>query len=149
MASSNLPLVINGKDVHTSETFDVVSPATGQLVHKSSSANVADAVAAVEAAGAAFPAWSRTHVSERRAILLKASEVIKARGEALTAAMRDETGAQALWADINLKIATEYIIHAASHLVNLEGRMPNVEDPNRAGLIVREPYGVVFSIAPW
>lgn len=149
MASTQLPLVINGEDVLTSATFDVVSPATGELLHTSSSAGVAEAVAAVEAAGAAFPAWRRTHVDERRAILLRASEVMRTSGDALKTAMRNETGSDAAWADMNLHIATEGIVHAASHLVNIEGRMPTVADPGREALIVREPYGVVFSIVPW
>ncbi|TQV95580.1 Aldehyde dehydrogenase [Cordyceps javanica] len=150
MTSSNVvPLVIGGKDVLTSETFDVVSPATGKLLHKSSSADVAEAVAAVDAAAAAFPAWSRSHVDERRAVLLRASDIIKARGDELKTAMQDETASDPAWADINLRIATENIVHAASHLVNLEGRMPAVADPGREAVIIREPYGVIFSIAPW
>ncbi|KAJ6780648.1 hypothetical protein PWT90_01744 [Aphanocladium album] len=149
MASTNVPLVIGGKEVFTVETFDVVSPATGKVLYQSSSANVDQAVAAVEAAAEAFPEWSATHVNERRAILLKASQIIEARGEELKQAMRDETGSDPGWADINLKIAAENIVHTASHLVNLEGRMPTVGNPSREALIIREPYGVIFSMAPW
>ncbi|KAM3505469.1 hypothetical protein MY10362_002918 [Beauveria mimosiformis] len=149
MASSTVPLVIGGQDVLTSDTFDVVSPATGKLLHKSSSADVAEAVAAVDAAAGAFSAWSRTQVHERRAILLRAADIIQARGDELKTAMREETGSDDAWGDLNLRIATETIIHAASCLVNLEGRMPAIADPGRQALVIREPYGVVFSIAPW
>ncbi|OAA42868.1 Aldehyde dehydrogenase [Beauveria brongniartii RCEF 3172] len=149
MASSTVPLVIGGQDVLTSDTFDVVSPTTGKLLHKSSSANVAEAVAAVDAAAGAFSAWSRTQVHERRAILLRAADIIQARGDELKTAMREETGSDDAWGDLNLRIATETIIHAASCLVNLEGRMPAIADPGREALVIREPYGVVFSIAPW
>jgi acyl-CoA reductase-like NAD-dependent aldehyde dehydrogenase len=149
MASSTVPLVIGGQDVLTSDTFDVVSPATGKLLHKSSSANVAEAVAAVDAAAGAFSAWSRTQMHERRAILLRAADIIQARGDELKKAMREETGSDDAWGDLNLRIATETIIHAASCLVNLEGKMPAIADPGREALVIREPYGVVFSIAPW
>ncbi|KAK8143411.1 Succinate-semialdehyde dehydrogenase, mitochondrial [Beauveria asiatica] len=149
MASSTVPLVIGGQDVLTSDTFDVVSPATGKLLHKSSSADVAEAVAAVDAAAGAFSAWSRTQVHERRAILLRAADIIQARGDELKTAMREETGSDEAWGDLNLRIATETIVHAASCLVNLEGRMPAIADPSREALVIREPYGVVFSIAPW
>lgn len=149
MASSAVPLVVGGQDVFTKETFDVVSPSSGKVLYKSSSADVDDAVAAVEAAAKAFSAWSATHVNERRAILLKASQIIEKRGDELKKAMQEETGSDAAWAEINLKIATEQIVHAASHLVNLEGRMPTVNNAAREALIIREPYGVVFSMAPW
>ncbi|KAM3477717.1 hypothetical protein MY5147_002567 [Beauveria neobassiana] len=149
MASDTVPLVIGGQDVLTSDTFDVVSPATGKFLHKSSSANVAEAVAAVDAAAGALSAWSRTQVHERRAILLRAADVIQTRGDELKSAMRDETGSDDAWGDLNLRIATETILYAASCLVNLEGKMPAIADPGREALLIREPYGVVFSIAPW
>ncbi|KAM3532081.1 hypothetical protein NHJ13051_000457 [Beauveria bassiana] len=149
MASDTVPLVIGGQDVLTSDTFDVVSPATGKFLHKSSSANVAEAVAAVDAAAGALSAWSRTQVHERRAILLRAADIIQTRGDELKSAMRDETGSDDAWGDLNLRIATETILHAASCLVNLEGKMPAIADPGREALLIREPYGVVFSIAPW
>lgn len=147
--ASNVPLVIGGQDVHTSETFDVVSPATGQVLYKSSSAGVAEAEAAVEAAAKAFPGWRDTHVNDRRAILLKAYEVIQARGEELKKAMQEETGSDPRWADINLRIAAENIVHAASHLVNIAGTMPTVVNPDRQAMIIKEPYGVIYSMAPW
>lgn len=149
MAATAVPLVIGGKDVHTSETFDVVSPGTGQPLHKSSSAGVAEATAAVDAAAQAFPGWSGTHVSERRDILLKAAQVMKARADELKTAVVQETGADPRWADANMRIASENVLHAASHLVNLDGRMPVMANPDRQALTVKEPYGVIFSIAPW
>lgn len=149
MTTTNLPLVIGGKDVQTTETFDVVSPATGNLLFKTSSAGVAEAVAAVEAAAAAFPAWSGTHVHERRDILLKANHILQARSEEIKTTMKEETGSEAAWADLNVSLAEGQLAYAASLLASLEGRMPPVGDPNRQAMLVREPYGVVLSIVPW
>ncbi|KAJ3495021.1 hypothetical protein NLG97_g3690 [Lecanicillium saksenae] len=149
MTSTILPLVIGGKDVQTTETFDVVNPGTGELVQKSSSAGVAEAVLAADAAAAAFPGWSGTHVNERRAILLKANGVLEARSEEIKTILQKETGCDAAWADINFASAAENLVYATSHIVNLEGRMPTVGNPCRQAMIAREPYGVVFSVVPW
>lgn len=83
--SSNhtVPIQVNGKEVETEHTFDVVNPATGKVIWESSSASKKDAISAVEAAKAAFPAWSKTKPSKRRDILLKAANIVDSRAEEL------------------------------------------------------------------
>jgi 1-pyrroline-5-carboxylate dehydrogenase len=72
-----LPLVIGGKDVHLSESFDQVMPHDKQHVLAKVSKGGADHVQqAIDAAAAAWPDWSRTPWEERAAILLRASELL-------------------------------------------------------------------------
>ena len=59
--------------------FDVVSPLTDKILYKSSGASADDAVAAIAAAEAAFPAWSKTKPRLRRDLLVKAAEELARR----------------------------------------------------------------------
>ena len=43
-----VPLQINGKDVFTDKTFDVVNPSTGKVIHNSASASLKEVELAVE-----------------------------------------------------------------------------------------------------
>ena len=88
-----IPILINGKEVQTEQTFDVVNPATGKVLWASSSASKTDAHNAIEAAQTAFPAWSKTKPSKRRDILLEAAEIMESHAHELGGYMMDETGA--------------------------------------------------------
>lgn len=76
-----VPLLINGKDVVTETTFPVVSPATHKQIWLSSSASLSDVDAAISAAQAAFPSWTKTKPQVRRNILLKAADILEKRAE--------------------------------------------------------------------
>ncbi|KAJ2980736.1 hypothetical protein NUW58_g6870 [Xylaria curta] len=79
MAPYTVPFIINGEERIAADTFEVRSPATGEVVHLCGAATVSDANAAVEAAAAAAPAWQAVGTSARRDILLKAAEVMDKR----------------------------------------------------------------------
>ena len=59
-SSSTIPLWLNGREVRTKTTFDVVSPVTQEKLYSCASASEADAEAAVAAAQEAFKTWSKT-----------------------------------------------------------------------------------------
>src|ERR1700731_4459905 len=66
-----------------SVTRDINPSNTNDLVGEYAQADAAQTNAAIEAAHAAFPAWSRTTPQERHDILLRASTEILARREEL------------------------------------------------------------------
>ncbi|POR34477.1 Vanillin dehydrogenase [Tolypocladium paradoxum] len=144
-----VPLFINGKEHHPEKTFDVVSPATGKVAHRCGASSVADAGAAVEAAAEAFKTWRKTTPTQRRDIFLKAAEIMNSRREELAGYMREETGAAKPWCDFNLNVATDILKDIAGRIPTLEGSFPAMMDPDTSGIIMREPYGVVLSVAPW
>ncbi|CAN5594528.1 aldehyde dehydrogenase family protein [soil metagenome] len=74
-------------------TYDVVNPATEQVVGQAPEASVADAEAAAAAAAAAFPGWSRTSGEERAALLERAADLLDKRAEELVPLVQAETGA--------------------------------------------------------
>lgn len=148
-ADYTVPFLINGKEVHAQKSFDVVSPATGKVVHKCGAATETEVKAAVDAASTAFKSWKNATVKTRRDILFKAAEVMERRKDELIGYMVDETGCPAGWGAFNLKVAQDLIIDVAGRLVTLEGSFPATEDAEMGALVLREPYGVVLAIAPW
>ncbi|KAF5587932.1 aldehyde dehydrogenase [Fusarium pseudoanthophilum] len=144
-----VPFLINGSD-HTSErAVDVVSPASGEVVHRYHSADVKDANAAVEAAAEAFKSWRKTRPSERRDLFLKAAEIMEKRRDELRGYSMSETGSDATWADFDISTGISHLKEVAGRIGTLEGAIPTVSDPNTTALVLREPHGVVVAIAPW
>ncbi|HEY4947623.1 MAG TPA: aldehyde dehydrogenase family protein, partial [Acidimicrobiales bacterium] len=77
-------LLIGGKWVDAGNgTYDIINPATEQVVGQAPDASVADAAAAAAAAREAFPAWAATPAEERLALLKAAAEVIRSKNDEL------------------------------------------------------------------
>ncbi|KAF4628492.1 hypothetical protein G7Y89_g9664 [Cudoniella acicularis] len=148
--SYTVPLIINGREIETSDTFDVVDPSTGSLLWKSSTATTKEAIEATEAAQAAFPAWANTKTTTRRDILLKAYEIFEKRSAEFSTYMRNETGSPDVWADYGtIPSAWELIKDAAGRIVPFISTVPLLRDKGAGVIIYKEPYGVVLGIAPW
>ncbi len=145
-----VPLLINGKEIINETTFDVVSPVTNKLIWKGSSVSKQQAIEAVEAAQAAFPAWSKTKPSFRRDILIKASDILKSRGEEICHYMDIETGSEAgMSTHFNLPSSIEQLRDVGGRIITVTGSIPICRDDGRSALMYKEPYGVIFGIAPW
>lgn len=146
-----IPLQINGKDVQSSGgTFDVVSPAHHKVLWSCSSASKADALAAVEAAAAAFPAWSKTKPAARRDIFLRAADILQRRAEECGGYMMAETGAEAAFSKgFNVPLTAEILRDVAGRIATIMGSIPTCDQDGTSALVLKEPYGVVLGIAPW
>jgi delta 1-pyrroline-5-carboxylate dehydrogenase len=144
-----VPFFIDGKEVHTEQKFDVVSPSSGEIVHRCSSATTADALAAVDAATTAFKSWRKSTPGERRDIFLKTVEVMNKRKDELCQYLMDETGGSRPWAEFNIMVATDLIKDVAGRIPTIEGSIPMLADGTVSGLVLKEPYGVILAIAPW
>lgn len=145
----SVPFLIDGKEVHPSKNFDVVSPATGKTVHKCGAATSAEVQSAVDAAAKAFKTWRNTTPAARRAIFIKAAEIMERRKEELINYMVDETGCPAGWGEFNIKVSKDILTDVAGRIPVLEGAVPATDDPNLGALVLKEPFGVVLAIAPW
>jgi malonate-semialdehyde dehydrogenase (acetylating) / methylmalonate-semialdehyde dehydrogenase len=87
------PLYINGKRVISRGPKDVQhNPATGKAVAEIPRCTPEEISAAVEAAHAAFPAWSRTPVVQRCKVLFKFRELLEANAEELVRLITEENG---------------------------------------------------------
>jgi len=122
---------------------------TGDVVGTYARASVEDTKAAIAAAKAAFPAWSRSGILERHAILRKAADEILARKEELGRLLSREEG-KTLAEGIGETVRAGQIFDFfAGECLRLAGEvLPSVR-PNIGVEITREPVGVVGIITPW
>ncbi|MCJ1245884.1 hypothetical protein MMC30_003088 [Trapelia coarctata] len=145
-----VPLQINGKDVKTNNTFDVVDPSSGKVIWKSSASSEENTLNAIAAAHAAFPAWSRTKPAKRRDVFLKAAEILARRGKELTEYMIKETGATEVYAGgFNIPMSVEMLKDVAGRIITISGTLPVCSEEGKNAILYKEPYGVVLGIAPW
>jgi vanillin dehydrogenase len=148
---SDLSMLINGLAVgaENEATFERRNPLDGSVAARAPAASTADAVLAVKSAAAAFPAWSRTGPTERRALLLKAADALEALTPQFIEAMAAETGASGLWGGFNVHLAAGMLREAAALTTQVAGEVIPSDVPGSLALGVRQPAGVVLGIAPW
>lgn len=144
-------LLIAGKNQAAQEnrTFDRLDPVTGAVATTAAAASTADARMAVDSAAQAFEAWSKTGPNQRRALLMKAAEVMESKVGAFIEAMISETGATGMWAGFNVKFAASIIREAASMVTQLGGEIIPSDKPNTLAMGMLKPKGVCLGIAPW
>lgn len=73
--------------------YDVINPATEEVVGRAPEASVEQGYEAARAAGEAFESWSRSTPEERAAILDRAADLFEKRGDELAVLAQAETGA--------------------------------------------------------
>ena len=149
MPETDIALVIGGQPRAASRTFERRNPVTGDVATRAAAASVGDAVAAVEAAQAAFPAWSALGPNARRAALMKAAEALDAKAADFIDAMMGEIGATEGWARFNLMLAVSMVREAAGLTTQIGGEVIPSDKPGCIAMAIREPAGVVLSMAPW
>lgn len=144
-----IPLIINNESVVTDIKFEVHAPATGELSSYCTGASIEDANRAVDAAKAAFPAWSKMKAYDRRDILSKAAEIMASRKEELIQYQREETGAGRPFSEHTFNMGVNFIKDFAARISTIEGVVPNVTLDGEGAMVFKEPYGVILGIAPW
>ncbi len=148
---SDLSMLINGEAASATggATFERRNPLDETLATRAPAATQADALRAVEAAAAAFPAWSQTGPNARRALLLKAADALEARTADFVATLPRETGATGQWAGFNVHLAAGMLREAAALTTQIAGEVIPSDVPGSLAMAVRQPAGVVLGIAPW
>ena len=147
----NVPLLINGADcpAASGRTYDRFDPFTERLASRASAAGPEDVAAAVEAASSAFTAWSKTGPTERRALLMKAAEIMDSKAAEFTKLMIEETGATAPWAGFNVMLAANILREAGAMTTQIAGEIIPSDKPGTLAMGVRQAAGVCLAIAPW
>jgi len=132
------------------EAIPNINPSnTNEVVGYYARGSAADAQAAIAAARAAFPAWSRSGIQQRHDILKAASDEILARREELGRLLAMEEG-KTLADGIGETVrAGQIFAFFAGECLRLTGEsVPSVR-PGIDVSITREPVGVIGIITPW
>ncbi|KAH8429856.1 aldehyde dehydrogenase [Aspergillus melleus] len=149
-APAVIPLIINGKEEIPDSTFDVISPYTNERCWTTASASPQDAIRAVEAADAAFPAWSQTKPTVRRDILLKAADILESRLEQNAEFMRTEMGADVGASQFFIvPLGIRMLRDIAGRITSICGSVPVVEEEGQSAIVYKEPMGVILGLVPW
>ncbi|GLT02704.1 aldehyde dehydrogenase [Sphingobium jiangsuense] len=149
MSGISISLSIGGEARESGAHFERVNPVTGAVATRAVAASVADAVAAVDAAQAAFPGWATQGPNARRALLMKAADALDAKADAFIDAMMEEIGATEGWARFNLMLSSSMVREAAGLTTQIGGEVIPSDKPGCLAMAIREPAGVVLSMAPW
>ncbi len=129
--------------------FDNINPATGEVYSLIPDSDERDVELAVQAALAAFPAWSEMPAAKRSAILVKISELINSNLDKLALAESIDNG-KPVWlakavdiprASQNFHFYATGILHNHTDAHPMEGTALNYT--------LRHPIGVAGCISPW
>ncbi|WP_433825079.1 NAD-dependent succinate-semialdehyde dehydrogenase [Actinoplanes sp. CA-015351] len=144
-------LFIGGKWVPASSgsRFDVLDPATGDTIASVADGSEADAIAAVDAAAAAGPAWAKTPPRVRGEVLRKAFELMTERAADLAKLISLENGKALVDAKGEVTYAAEFFRWFAEEAVRGEGSIATAPSGANKLLVVRQPVGVCVLVTPW
>jgi len=129
--------------------FDNISPVNGKAFTKAARSGKEDIDLAIDAAHKAFPAWSKTSVTQRSNILLKIAQVIEDNLEYLAVVETIDNGKpvrETLAADLPLVV--DHFRYFAGVIRGEEGAISE-HDEHTVSICLHEPLGVVGQIIPW
>ena len=149
-ATISTPLLIAGEErPGGAGTFPVYDPArTGAVIGHAAAASRDDALAAVAAAEAAWPAWAVLSAAERVAIVLKALEGLEADNDARTDILSRENGKIRFEAFIDLAVFSGRFHQAAEYAPELDAD-EHIAGPPFNTTITKPSRGVVTIIYPF
>ncbi|ASJ73194.1 aldehyde dehydrogenase [Granulosicoccus antarcticus] len=147
----NTSLLIAGQDMPATnnQTYQRHDPVTGEVATTAAAASVEDALKAARAAAAAYPAWSATGPSERRALLMKAADALEASTDRIIQCMITETGSTGPWAGFNCMLGAGILREAAAMTTQITGEIIPANKPGTLSMAQRKSLGVCLGIAPW
>ncbi|WP_105984789.1 MULTISPECIES: aldehyde dehydrogenase family protein [unclassified Brucella] len=141
--------LIAGEWVGGDDIANINPSDTNDVVGTYARATAEDTKAAIAAAKAAFPAWSRSGILERHAILRKTADEILARKEELGRLLSREEG-KTLVEGIGETIrASQIFDFFAGECLRLAGEVLPSARPGIGVELTREPVDVVGIITPW
>src|SRR2546423_5757690 len=131
------------------QTYDVINPATGEVVDSAPKGTESDARAAIDAAAAAFPAWSETAAEARAQLILKGIETVKKELPELAVLLTKEQGKPV--GDSQREI--EHFLHGMNFYAGLASKIRGsyvpLPDNKMYGMVLKQPVGVTGAIVPW
>jgi aminomuconate-semialdehyde/2-hydroxymuconate-6-semialdehyde dehydrogenase len=142
---------INGSLVTpaSGQYIDNYQPATGKVYSLIPDSDERDVQQAVEAARAAFPAWSSMRTEDRSALLIKLSEKIQSRLEELAVAESVDNG-KPVWlartVDIPRAVSNFHFYATAALHTSTEAHSMGDTAINYT---LRQPIGIAGCISPW
>jgi len=144
-------LFIDGawKDGASGERFDVLNPATEEVIASVASADISDADAALDAAETAMVAWNAKKPRERSEILRKAWELMSARLDDFARLITLENGKAGNDARGEAAYAAEFFRWFAEEAVRADGLLTHAPASGARIMVQHKPAGIAILVTPW
>ncbi len=144
-------LYINGKWVPGAEKarFDVVNPATEEVITSVASAEISDADAALDAAEAAMKDWAARTPRQRSEVLRKAWELMSARLEEFAHYITLENGKARADAMGEATYAAEFFRWFSEEAVRADGLITHAPASGARIMVQHKPAGLAVLVTPW
>lgn len=133
----------------SSQTFDVLNPATDEVITSVADATPADGIAALDAAQAAQADWAATPARERGEILRAVFETLTARSEDLATLMTLEMGKVLAESRGEVKYGAEFFRWFSEEAARIDGRYTHSPAGTGRILVTKMPVGPCYAITPW
>ena len=131
------------------KTFDVLNPATGELLASLPDMGAGETRTAIDAAHAAQPTWAARPAKERSALLRKWFDLMVANADELAAILTAEMGKPFPEARGEILYAAAYIEWYAEEAKRIYGETIPAPSQDKRMIVIRQPVGVVGTITPW
>lgn len=141
--------LVNGHWQQANSTFDVLNPATGEVIAQVAKAGKTETEQAIAAAAAAFPGWRAQTAKQRAEILQRWYQLILENKAWLGTLMTAEQGKPLKEAEGEVEYAASFIQWFAEQAKRANGEIIPPAKPGSRILATREPIGVVAAITPW
>ncbi|MCY3936057.1 MAG: aldehyde dehydrogenase family protein [Chloroflexi bacterium] len=129
--------------------FRSENPANEALIGMAVDSSEQDVAAAVAAAQAAFADWRAWPAPRRGELLYEVARILEERKEELSRLMTREMGKVIVEARGDVQEAIDMAYFMGGEGRRLNGYTAPVEMPNKFGMALRDPAGVVALITPW
>ncbi len=142
-------LYINGTWHKTDERFDVINPATEQVLASVASAGIADADKALDAAEVAMAEWAARTPRQRSEVLRRAWELMTARLDHFARLITLENGKARADAMGEATYAAEFFRWFAEEAVRADGMIAHAPASGARIMVQHKPAGLAVLITPW
>ncbi|KAL8554887.1 hypothetical protein ACS0TY_002895 [Phlomoides rotata] len=149
--SIRVPNLIGGSfvDSHSSDTIDVINPATQEVVSKVPLTTKEEFNSAVAAAKEAFPSWRNTPITTRQRIMFKLQDLIRKNMDKLALNITTEQGKTLKDAQGDVFRGLEVVEHACGMATLQMGEYVANVSNGIDTYSIREPLGVCAGICPF
>ena len=151
IAKVSTNLLIDGEwtEAASGARFDVINPATEEVIASVANGGPEDARRAIETAGRVQKEWAKTAPRERSEILRRAFDLIMARQDELALIMTTEMGKPFNEAKGEVAYAAEFFRWFSEEAVRIGGDMTTTGDGKNRILVSKEPVGPCVLVTPW
>ena len=142
---------INGVwvDAQSHKNYEVLNPASGEVLAKVPSMSGADTEQAIAAANAALPEWRKRTAKDRSQVLRRWFDLIMQNQDQLATIMTLEQGKPLAEAKGEIAYAASFVEWFAEEAKRIDGEILPGHQPDKRILILKQPVGVVAAITPW